>query len=80
VIFHVDGQAFIAGIERGAFGNGPGLEDSVELDAEIVMEAPRRVLLDDEDFLILTCRGAAARLRGFLEMALAFIFAKSRHA
>ena len=48
MIFDFDCQALIRRIERRTLGDGPGLEHSIELQPQVVVQAPRRVLLYDE--------------------------------
>ena len=48
VIFHVHGEALLLGADRRALRDGPALQHPVHLEAQIVVEAPGRVLLDDE--------------------------------
>src|SRR5260221_8782125 len=48
MVLDMDGKALLAGIEARALGNRPALEDAVELEAEIVMQPRRRMLLDDK--------------------------------
>ena len=42
-------QALLARVGRRALGDGPRLEHAVDLEAEVVVQRARRVLLDDED-------------------------------
>ena len=46
MIFRAHGKPFFGRIEAWAFGDGPALENSVELEPQIVMQAPRFVLLN----------------------------------
>ena len=48
MVFHLDGEALVGGIVGGAASHGPGLENAVELEPQVVVQAPRRVLLYDE--------------------------------
>ena len=48
VIFSLNSEAFIARIHRRAFGDGPGLHHAIHFQPEIVMQAPRVMLLNDE--------------------------------
>ena len=57
VILDMHRQALLAGIEARPFRDRPALEHAVELEAKIVMQAPRRMLLDDE------AQGRGGRLR-----------------
>ena len=56
VVLDMDGKPLLAGDEARTLGDRPALEHAVELEAEIVMEAARGVLLDDE-----AVAGAGAR-------------------
>ena len=49
VVLDVDGQALDLGPERRALGDCPALEHPGHLQAEVVVEAPGGVLLDDEE-------------------------------
>src|SRR6185437_15521736 len=42
MILHLHGETLVRRIERGSAGHRPGLEDSVELEPEIVVESARR--------------------------------------
>ena len=62
------------GIERRALGHRPGLEHAVELEAEVVVQPRRVMLLDDEAQLRAgRDRGLARRLGGLVEVALGAI-------
>jgi hypothetical protein len=58
VVLDLDGQALVVRITRGPARHGPGLEDAVELEAEVVVQAGRVVALDHETPL----RGRRPRL------------------
>src|SRR5262249_48428354 len=45
MVFHLDREPLVAGYEARPLGDGPTLEHAVQLEAEVVMQAPRRVLL-----------------------------------
>ena len=49
MILHVHGKALFVGIERRPLGHGPGLEDPIAFEPEIVVQAPRGMLLDHEE-------------------------------
>src|SRR5262249_26775491 len=74
-------QALVLGIEARALGDGPALQDALQLQAEIVVEPGGRVLLNDEDALALAglVRDLARGLGRFLEVALASILAQAHH-
>jgi hypothetical protein len=46
VIFDVNGQALVRGIEAGSLGDRPAFEGAVHLKTEVVMKPSCRVLLD----------------------------------
>ena len=48
VVFDLDGEAAVAGVVAGAFGDGPGFEHAVPAEAEVVVQVRGGVLLDDE--------------------------------
>ena len=48
VVLGLHGEALFARIERRALGNRPGLEDAVAFEAEVVVQVPGGMLLDDE--------------------------------
>src|SRR5215470_309830 len=48
VVLDVHGQALFVGAHRRPLGHGPALEHAVDLEAQIVVEPARRVLVDDE--------------------------------
>ncbi len=74
VVFGLHGKAFVRRIEGRTFGNGPGKHDAVMLQAKIVMQSARAVLLDDEfqSFLMRAPR-FAGRLGRHVEAALAVV-------
>src|SRR6185437_3166703 len=47
MVLDMDGEALGVGIEARAFRHRPALEHAVELEAEIVVHAPRRMRLDE---------------------------------
>ena len=49
VILDVDGEALVLGPDRGTLGHGPALQHAVHLEAEVEVQAPGGVLLDDEE-------------------------------
>jgi hypothetical protein len=67
VILDVDREALVLRIEARATGDGPTLHHTVEFEAEIVMQARRFVLLDDET-VALDASLPAARLGGNVEL------------
>ena len=48
VILDLDRQPLVGGIERWTARHGPGFEDAIELEPEIVVQAGRVMLLDHE--------------------------------
>lgn len=65
----MDGHALVLGIEAGAFGDSPGEQDPIELEAEVVMEVGGGVLLDDEAQVFTTCSPLPAGLQSDAEVA-----------
>ena len=74
MVLDLDGEALLAGDEARTLGDRPALEDAVELEAEIVVEAGGVVLLHDEGGAG-GGGGACPRLRGLREVALGAIAA-----
>ncbi len=62
MVFHPRGQMPVLGIEGRPFGHGPGQEDAVEFESEVVVQPARGVLLDDER------KAAAERVRRCLPL------------
>ncbi len=48
VVFDLHGEAAVAGVVAGAFGDGPGFEHAVPAEAEVVVQVRGGVFLDDE--------------------------------
>src|SRR5205807_3680361 len=71
MVLDVYGQRALSRFERHALGNGPRGERAVSLEAEVVVETPRVVTLDDEDRLLRLPPLARERLRRRLRIALA---------
>ena len=72
VILHLDGEPLLAGNEARPAGHRPALHHPVELEAEIVVQASRRVFLNDE-LIAGPARLDAARLGRHGEIALGAI-------
>ena len=49
MVFDVDREVLLAGLERHAFGHSPAGQCAVALEAQVVVERSRLVALDDED-------------------------------
>jgi hypothetical protein len=77
VIFNLDRQTTVLGIERGAFRHGPGFEHASRFQPQVEMKPGSGVLLNDEPriFGSLYLR-LAARFGGFREVALGLIEGK----
>jgi hypothetical protein len=74
MVLHLDCQSLVARVAGRPLGDRPGLEYPVVLQAQVVVQAGRRVLLDDETRVVGTLdRGLAARLRRLLEVAFGLI-------
>ncbi len=80
VVFDMDRQAPLARIEARPFGHRPAFQHPVELQAEIVMQPARRVLLHDkgERPRFGAAPDGARRLRGLAEIALSLVLGQ-RH-
>ncbi len=48
MILDLHGEALVIGIERRALGNGPGFEDAIHLETEVVVQPRGAVALDHE--------------------------------
>ncbi|MEZ5332470.1 MAG: hypothetical protein R2991_10560 [Thermoanaerobaculia bacterium] len=48
VVLRLHGEPLLGGIEGRALGYGPGAQDAAHLQTQVVVQAPGRVLLDDE--------------------------------
>jgi hypothetical protein len=48
LIFHLQGEAIFARMERRRFGYRPGLQGGIALEPEVIMQPSLRTLLDDE--------------------------------
>src|SRR5262249_44409752 len=70
VVLDVHGQVALALAQRDALGDGPAGERAVALEAEVEVQPPRVVALDDEDRLVAVLR-ARERLRRLRRVALA---------
>ncbi len=70
VVLGVHGQAPLPGDKARAAGDCPALHHAVKLEAEVVMQAPRRVLLDDEAVALASRGRLAARLRRHVKLTL----------
>ena len=71
VVLDVHSEMARRGIECQTFGNGPADQDAIDLEAEVIVEAPRSVTLHDEAGLLrLRDVAFARRLRSSREVAL----------
>jgi len=74
MVLDLDGQALDARIEARALGYRPALEHAAHLEAKIVMQPPRGMLLHDKAQRMGSALApAAARLRRLGEIALAAV-------
>jgi hypothetical protein len=48
MVFDVHGETLLVRTYRRPLGHGPALQHAVDLEPQIVVEPPRRVLVDDE--------------------------------
>src|SRR6266704_1041324 len=77
MIFDLDGEPLVCGIEGGTPGNRPRLEYPIEIKSKVVVQPPGGMLLNDKAQTF--GRGYRARtagLSGFLEVALGAISAQ----
>ena len=70
MIFDVDGEALVVGIERRALGDSPGFQGAVDGEAEIVVEAGSGMLLDNEGGLGFRGGFGTGGLGGAVELTL----------
>src|SRR5690606_3172896 len=70
MVLDVDGEALLARHQAGALGDRPALQHAVHLQAQVVVQPPRRVLLDQVAVAARRLLLPAARLRRLLEIAL----------
>jgi hypothetical protein len=77
VVLDMHREALVVGREARAPGDGPALQDTVELEAQVVMQPARGMLVHDEQLPGLAAQ-LAARLRGAREVALAVVVAQRR--
>src|SRR5690349_16255824 len=79
MVLDMDSEALGIGIEARPFRHRPALEHAVELEAEIVVHAPRRMRLDDiaEPLVLAGTALRAGRLGRPGEVALAAILAQT---
>src|SRR5262249_38065093 len=68
MILGLNGKTLLAGNEAWAAGDRPTLHHPIKLEPEIIMQAPRRVLLNDKSISFAAC-GSPARLRRHVELA-----------
>jgi hypothetical protein len=83
MVLGLDGEPLLAGIEGRSARHRPRFQDAVALQAEIVMQPARRMLLDDEQQRPVAARAhRGRRLRGDGERALGRVFGEAafRHA
>src|SRR5215470_19209176 len=79
MIFHVDCKALLARHETRAAGDRPALHHPVELEPQVIMQAPRGVFLDDELISLVSMR-APPWLRGHVELAFLAIYLKAHRS
>ena len=73
------GEVPLAGLERYTLRDRPGEENTVALEAKVVVETARIMTLDDEDGPPLATLPPPEWLGGFLAVALALVVAEGRH-
>jgi len=79
VVLDVDGKAFFVGVEARAAGYSPTLHHAVELEPQIVVQPPRRMLLN-HIAVIAAGRLSPSRLRGHVELSLFAVGLESHEA
>jgi hypothetical protein len=70
MVLDMDREAAVGRIEARSLGDGPALQRVADLQAQIVMQAPGGVLLDQIGVAAARLRRAALRLGGLGEVAL----------
>ncbi len=76
MIFDVHGERSLARLERHALRHRPRRERAAPLEAEVVVEPPRVMALDDEDRILRPPPFRRERLGGLLRVALAVVLAE----
>src|SRR6266508_6267786 len=79
VVFHVDREPLLAGLQRHALRNRPARKRPVPLQSEVVVEPARVVALDDEDRLLRALL-PGKRLRSLLRISLLSILPQAHKA
>src|SRR5262249_10026494 len=79
MIFHVDRKALLVRNEARAGGDRPALHHAIELEPQIIVQAPSGVFLDDELISLGSVR-APPRLRGQVELALPAVYLKAHRS
>src|SRR6185436_20323454 len=69
MVFDMNRQAFVAGIQTRALRHRPALEGAIELQTKVVMQAARLVHLDDEAVVGVRTAHVTVWLRGYAEIA-----------
>ena len=77
MVLDVDRKPLLARDEAWAARHRPALHDAVKLEPQVIMQPPRRVLLDDE-LIALRSGGLPARLRRHVELAFLAIDLKAQ--
>ena len=73
MVLDLNRKALLAGDEARAFGHGPALQHSVQLEAEIIVKPPGGMLLDDIGIAGLRFAPPASRLRRLREVPLRLV-------
>src|SRR5258706_1706028 len=73
MVFHLNSQTFVSGIERRSFGYGPGFQHPPDFEAQIIVKPPRSMFLNDEDVFVFACF-FPSRLRRIPKSALSTVF------
>jgi hypothetical protein len=79
MIFYLDGEPLVSGVERRPFGNSPGFEDAAYFEAQVVVEPCCCMLLNDKYFVVFASL-LPARFRGLRKAAFSPIFREFSHS
>ena len=74
MVFNHDGQPFYGRIQRGPLRHGPALQHPFQLQPEIIMKGPGRVLMNDKNETVPLMANARFRFGRFLEFPFGCVF------
>jgi hypothetical protein len=78
MIFDVNGETFVRGIQGRPLGHGPGLQYAIHFQAKVVVQTSRVVTLDDKGIVTLAWR-SATRFRAVTLRPFPTVFAQRVH-